>query len=60
VTDRDRFGENRAQKEERDLQRQERHRVRERRKLIGLLAIALFILVLAFIRFGKTIPWGAR
>jgi hypothetical protein len=38
----------------------ERQRLRERRKLIGLLAIALFILALAFIRFGKTIPWGAR
>ena len=37
-----------------------RHRSRERRKLIGLLAIVLFILVLAFLRFGKTIPWGAR
>jgi hypothetical protein len=60
VTDRDRFGENRAQKEERELQLQERHRARERRKLIGLLPLALFILALAFLRFGKTIPWGAR
>lgn len=37
-----------------------RHRSRERRKLIGLLVIVLFILALAFLRFGKTIPWGAR
>jgi len=29
-------------------------------KLVGLLVIALLILVLAFLRFGKTIPWGAR
>ena len=37
-----------------------RQRARERQKLIGLLLVALFILVLAFVRFGKTIPWGAR
>jgi len=37
-----------------------RQRSRERAKLMGLIAIALFILVLAFVRFGKTIPWGAR
>ena len=43
-----------------DAAMRERQRLRERRKLIGLLAIALFILALAFIRFGKTIPWGAR
>jgi len=29
-------------------------------KLAGILVIVLFILALAFIRFGKTIPWGAR
>ena len=38
----------------------ERQRVRERAKLIGLLALALLILVLAFLRFRTTIPWGAR
>ena len=37
-----------------------RRRARERGKLIGLIAIALFILALAFLRFGRTIPWGAR
>jgi len=38
----------------------ERQKSRERVKLIGLLAIALLILLIAFFRFGKTIPWGAR
>jgi len=38
----------------------ERQKLRERIKLIGLLVIALVILLIAFIRFGKTIPWGAR
>ena len=57
----DRSGENHpSKKEERELQLHERQRSRERRKLIGLLAVALFILLLAFLRFGKTIPWGAR
>ncbi len=37
-----------------------RQRTRERQKLVGLLVVVLFILVLAFVRFGKTIPWGAR
>ena len=44
----------------REMELQERQRVRDRRKLIGLLAIALFILALAFLRFGNHIPWGAR
>jgi hypothetical protein len=37
-----------------------RQRARERQKLWGVLLLLLFILVLAFVRFGKTIPWGAR
>jgi hypothetical protein len=37
-----------------------RYRSRERRKLVGVLVIVLFILALAFFRFGHTIPWGAR
>lgn len=37
-----------------------RQQSRERKKLIGLIVIALFILALAFLRFGRTIPWGAR
>jgi hypothetical protein len=36
------------------------YRSRKRRKLIGLMVVVLFILALAFLRFGKTIPWGAR
>jgi hypothetical protein len=39
---------------------QARFRLRERRKLVGILVVVLFILALAFLRFGKTIPWGAR
>jgi hypothetical protein len=38
----------------------DRQRSRERLKLVGLLAVALVILAIAFLRFGKTIPWGAR
>jgi hypothetical protein len=37
----------------------ERQRSGERVKLIGLLIIAVIILLIA-VRFGKTIPWGAR
>ena len=37
-----------------------RQRLRERQKLLGLMLLVLFIAVLAFVRFGKTIPWGAR
>jgi len=29
-------------------------------KLTGLVILALVILLIAFLRFGKTIPWGAR
>jgi hypothetical protein len=38
----------------------ERQKSRERIKLVGLLVIALLILLTGFLRFGKTIPWGAR
>jgi hypothetical protein len=38
----------------------ERQKSRERLKLIGLLAVAIVILLIAFFRFGRTIPWGAR
>jgi len=37
-----------------------RQKARERVKLTGLLILALLILLIAFVRFGKTIPWGAR
>ena len=48
------------QPQERQVELHARQRARDQRKVIGLLAIALFILLLAFIRFGKHIPWGAR
>jgi hypothetical protein len=38
----------------------QRQKSRERLKLTGLLVLALVILLIAFVRFGKTIPWGAR
>jgi len=38
----------------------ERQKSRERLKLVGLLVIAAAILLIALVRFGKTIPWGAR
>jgi hypothetical protein len=44
----------------RSAQLQARRRSRERMKVIGLIAIALFILLLGLVRFGKTIPWSAR
>ena len=47
-------------REERELALEERRRSGERVKVLGLLLIALFILILAFVRFGKTIPWAAR
>jgi len=46
--------------QEPDAQWVARQRAREKQKLIGLLALALLILLFAFLRFGKTIPWGAR
>ena len=39
---------------------EERYHSRERLKVLGILLIAFLILILAFVRFGKTIPWGAR
>jgi len=46
--------------EECEIALRERFLARERRKVLGLLVIALMILALAFLRFGKTIPWSAR
>ena len=37
-----------------------RQKSREPMKLTGLVILALVILLIAFLRFGKTIPWGAR
>ena len=53
-------GVNSLHPQEPELELQARQRARDQRKVIGLLAIALFILLLAFIRFGRHIPWGAR
>ena len=38
----------------------ERRMARDRVRVIGMLAIVVFILLLTFLRFGKTIPWSAR
>jgi hypothetical protein len=38
----------------------QRQKSRERIKQIGLLVLALVILLIAFLRFGRTLPWGAR
>jgi hypothetical protein len=38
----------------------ERQKSRERMKLTGLLVLALVILLIVFVRFGRMIPWGAR
>jgi hypothetical protein len=38
----------------------QRQKSRERIKLIGLRVLGLLILLIAFGRFGKTIPWGGR
>jgi len=46
--------------EERQLHLRQRLLARERVKVLGVLLIAIAILALAFLRFGKTIPWGAR
>jgi hypothetical protein len=51
---------NSVRPEDRELELQQRALTRERRRVIGLLVIALIILIIAFLRFGKTIPWAAR
>jgi hypothetical protein len=55
---RDRLNPLDPQARERELQ--QRQLSRERVKVIGLLAIAVIIMVLAFLRYGSTIPWAAR
>jgi hypothetical protein len=45
---------------EQDADWKARYRSRERAKVFGLLVLVIFILALAFFRFGRTIPWGAR
>jgi len=46
--------------DDRELQLQQRLLARERLKVLGVLLIAILILALAFLRFSKSIPWGAR
>jgi hypothetical protein len=46
--------------DEREQALQQRRLVHDRVRVIGLLLIVVFILLMAFLRFGKTIPWGAR
>jgi hypothetical protein len=50
----------RADSEQPDPEWIARQRARERQKLLGVLLVALLILAIAFVRFGRTIPWGAR
>jgi hypothetical protein len=45
---------------EHDADWHERYHTRERAKVFGLLVLVIFILALAFFRFGRIIPWGAR
>jgi hypothetical protein len=45
---------------EQDADWKARYRSRECAKVFGLLVLVIFILALAFFRFGRTIPWGAR
>ena len=46
--------------EDHDRELDQRYLSRERRKVVGLIAIAIVILVLIFLFYGKTIPWSAR
>jgi hypothetical protein len=46
--------------DEREKALAERRMAQDRVRVIGMLAIVLFILLLTFLRFGKTIPWSAR
>jgi hypothetical protein len=46
--------------DERDTALAERRLAHDRIRVLGLLIIVVFILLLTFVRFGKTIPWSAR
>jgi hypothetical protein len=46
--------------DEREFALQQRRLAHDRVRVIGMLAIVIFILLLTFLRFGKSIPWGAR
>jgi hypothetical protein len=46
--------------DEREKAAAERRMAHDRIRVIGMLVIVVFILLLTFLRFGKTIPWSAR
>jgi hypothetical protein len=46
--------------DEREKALAERRMAHDRIRVIGMLAIVVFILLLTFLRFGKAIPWSAR
>ena len=46
--------------DEREKALAERRLAHDRIRVIGLLAIVIFLLLLTLLRFGKTIPWSAR
>lgn len=46
--------------DDRKLELQKRRMAHDRIRVIGMLIIVVFILLLTFLRFGKSIPWGAR
>jgi hypothetical protein len=46
--------------DEREKALAERRRAHDRIRVVGMLAILVFILLLTLLRFGKTIPWSAR
>jgi hypothetical protein len=45
---------------ERECELNRRYLAHERRKVLGLIVIALILLAIAIVRFGHTIPWNAR
>ena len=46
--------------DDRERELDQRDLARERRKMLGLLAIAVLILVVTLLLFGRSIPWSAR
>ena len=46
--------------DDRERELDQRYLTRGRRKMIGLLAIAVIILVVTLLLFGRSIPWSAR
>lgn len=46
--------------DDRERELDARYLTRERRKMLGLLAIVVIILVVTLLLFGRSIPWSAR